>query len=350
MSGSSLDGLDLALCVFEDKKDSIDWQIVDALTVAFPSSLKSSLKNAAGMSGKELMKLDATLGDFIGEQISKWISGKDLKPTLIASHGHTVFHEPSEAFTTQIGSGAHIAAKTGIDTLVDFRQADVAQGGQGAPLAPIVDRDLLTGYDGYLNLGGIANVSLRLHDHDWKGWDICPCNQALNFMANHLGLEFDENGNFAKEGHVHQSLLDKLIAAFPVPNNHIFSISNEDVTQNWIAILENSHEAKEDLLATTSLAIAKLVVGHIASLVNNGKILVTGGGAHNTFLMQLLNEIGKEKHILFETPSPEIINYKECLLMAYLGYCTITNSSYRLHKITGARQDSIGGALYKALK
>ena len=350
MSGSSLDGLDMAICFFEEKADSIEWQIEDAQTIPFPASLKNLLKNAAALGGKELMKLDAALGDFIGEEIQNWIKEKNLQPSLIASHGHTVFHDPAESFTTQIGSGAHIAARTGIDTLVDFRQADVAHGGQGAPFAPIADRDLFSGYDGYLNLGGIANVSLHLDKKEWKGWDICPCNQVLNFLANQMGLEFDENGLQAKSGNIQQEVLEKLKAAFPIPANHIFSISNEQVAQSWIQLLRERKESIPDLLATTSTAIAQLIVQHISSITKSAKVLVTGGGAHNAYVLDLLNANGKGNHISFETPDAKIINYKECLLMAYLGYCTMMNKSYKAHLLTGAKHDSIGGALYKALK
>ena len=150
MSGSSLDGLDMALCRFEEKNETISWDILKAQTIPFPEHLLNALNKAPSMSGFDLMQLDADLGKFIGLQIDNWISKNDLTADYIASHGHTVFHEPAKGFTTQIGSGAHIAFETGIDTITSFRNADVAAGGQGAPFAPVADKNLFPGYKGYI--------------------------------------------------------------------------------------------------------------------------------------------------------------------------------------------------------
>jgi anhydro-N-acetylmuramic acid kinase len=187
MSGSSLDGLDMALCRFEDDNGKPDWAIVATSHIPFPAALLESLRSASTMSGYELMKLDADFGSFVGEQVRDWMNAHSLNADFIASHGHTIFHEPTQGFTTQIGSGAHIARLTGLDTITSFRTADVAAGGQGAPFAPVADRDLFNGYQAYVNLGGIANISMINPDGKWKAWDICPCNQALNHLAAKTG-------------------------------------------------------------------------------------------------------------------------------------------------------------------
>ena len=199
MSGSSLDGLDLALCVFRGSYRHPEWSLEQHTKVSFPDTLKPRLANAHHASGFELMQLDADFGSFIGQEIKQWMQNESISADYIASHGHTVFHEPSLGFTTQIGSGSHIAHITGIDTITSFRNADVAAGGQGAPFAPIADSALFPGYDGYLNFGGIANVHIISEEEHAKAWDIGPCNQVLNFLAEKLGKEYDANGDIAKK-------------------------------------------------------------------------------------------------------------------------------------------------------
>jgi anhydro-N-acetylmuramic acid kinase len=229
MSGSSLDGLDMAFCTFDESPGVLKWSITDARIIPFSELWIVKLSEASSISGKELMKLDAEFGIFIGESVKQWMDEKKLKPDLVASHGHTIFHEPQQHFTTQIGSGAHIALISGVDTINNFRQADVAAGGQGAPFAPIADRDLFSGYNGYLNLGGIANFSIQLTDQNWKAWDICPCNQALNFLASKKGMRYDENGAMASSGKIDTELSEKLKAFFPSTSAKKPSLSNATV-------------------------------------------------------------------------------------------------------------------------
>ena len=165
-------------------------------TIPFTDSWKRKLQRPIRckvlISCNSMLNLEISLA-----KKSAWIGEKNINADLIASHGHTVFHEPALHFTTQVGNGAQIAAMTRIDTITDFRQADVASEGHGAPFAPVADRDLFSGYDGYLNLGGIANISILLPNQTWKAWDIGPCNQALNFLAGKKGLPFDSDGTLA---------------------------------------------------------------------------------------------------------------------------------------------------------
>ena len=160
MSGSSLDGLDIAMCQIEEVDQQIKWELIDAITIPYSESWKEKLSKSSEISGYELMKLDAAFGEWIGHEIKMWMMGRNWHVDYIASHGHTVFHEPAFNFTTQIGSGAHIAEQTCIPTITNFRTADIARGGQGAPFAPVADKALFSEYDGFLNLGGIANVFL----------------------------------------------------------------------------------------------------------------------------------------------------------------------------------------------
>lgn len=351
MSGSSLDGLDMALCRFEEKNETISWDILKAQTIPFPEHLLNALNKAPSMSGFDLMQLDADLGKFIGLQIDNWISKNDLTADYIASHGHTVFHEPAKGFTTQIGSGAHIAFETGIDTITSFRNADVAAGGQGAPFAPVADKNLFPGYKGYLNLGGIANINLLSQDDEWLAWDIGPCNQALNMLSQLIGMPFDIDGEMASKGNINESMVDALLGMYPFQLGQPFGLSNARVHSTWLKYLSSSKENPVDLLATVSEAIARLVLVHLTPLVNrDATVLVTGGGAHNLHLMHRIKVLANAVEISIELPAKQIIDYKESLLMAYLGYLTIHGRSYAIRNVTGAAADTIGGALFKALR
>lgn len=349
MSGSSLDGLDMALCTFQSFPDPLPWTIQLAETLPYSADWKSRLQNAPGLSGWELMKLDADLGTHIGEQVKKWLTDHQLKPGLIASHGHTVFHEPGSNFTTQIGSGAHIVAASGMDTITSFRSSDVAHGGQGAPFAPVADMHLFSGYQGYLNLGGIANVTLQDVSGEWKAWDIGPCNQALNFLAEKTGQAYDRDGKIAAAGVIHPGIVADLISMYPVPDVKVKSLSNAAVLSSWIAYLGKSGLPVADLLASVTTAIAQLVHHHISSSTRlPANILVTGGGAHHPVLVNHIKRLGEPIELIYQLPQPIVIDYKESLLMAYLGYLTMHHVPYGIYRLTGAAFDSIGGAYHMA--
>jgi anhydro-N-acetylmuramic acid kinase len=351
MSGSSLDGLDMALCRFEDSTGIPDWTIVAKHHVPFPATLLGSLRSAPSMSGHDLMKLDADFGSFIGSEISAWMDTNTLAADVIASHGHTIFHEPTQGFTTQIGSGAHIAFLTGVDTITSFRAADVAAGGQGAPFAPVADRDLFKGYQAYINLGGIANVSMVLPDGKRKAWDICPCNQALNYLAAKTGMAYDHEGQMAASGMVDAAFVTSLVDMFPFNAGQPKGLSNAEVEKSWIKSIDKMTSSENDLLASVTEAIAILIHSHLRPLAgSNANVLVTGGGAHNAYLMERLNALSTGDGFAFAIPAEDIINYKECVLMAYLGYLTTHTKPYGIARMTGATRDSIGGALYKACR
>ncbi len=350
MSGSSLDGLDIALCLFEEEGKSLEWEIVDSITIPYSDQWYDLLKSSPNLSGRDLMQLDAYYGDFIGEQTKKLIDTRGWKADYVASHGHTVFHEPALGFTTQIGSGAHISLKTGLDTITTFRNADVAAGGQGAPFSPVADRSLFTGYEGFLNLGGIANVTLINEKDNWFAWDICPCNQALNFLSKRADLPFDKGGQMASQGAILDQICHELIAMYPFEAGLPRGLSNAEVASTWINYLESRKENIYDLLGTTTQAIADVISIHISSLIKRpAKILVSGGGVYNDHLIKLLRRGGQDFGVNYELPSPEIIDFKECLLIAYLGYLTIKGKPYNINSLTGATQNMGGGALYRAV-
>lgn len=350
MSGSSLDGLDLAACSFDDQQEDFRWRMLDYVTMPYTVDWHERLKNAPHLSGYDLMQLDADFGSFIGQAVKGWMTGKNREVDCIASHGHTVFHEPSLGFTTQIGSGAHIAAVTGMDSITNFRSADVAHGGQGAPFAPAADRILFPDYDAYLNLGGIANIFLNTVDDRWLAWDIGPCNQALNYLAQRSGHSYDQGGVLASQGAVLDAIRHDLIAMFPFHSGDPLSISNAKVRSTWIEYLERRKEDAGDLLSSATLAIADMITLHLSPVIMRpSRVLVTGGGAHNDHLIHLLRRLGMDIGITYEIPSTDIIDHKESLLMAYLGYLTMHERPFGIHNITGASKDVIGGSIHKSI-
>ena len=350
MSGSSLDGIDVALCQFDENDSALNWEILDAITIPYNGEWYRLLSTASSLSGFDLMHLDAVLGEFIGQQVKELINDRSWKADLIASHGHTVFHEPTLGFTTQIGSGAHISFQTNLDTITNFRNADVAAGGQGAPFAPVADLALFPGHQGYLNLGGIANINLINAENSWSAWDICPCNQALNFLARRFDLMYDEGGRMASEGAVLDAIRHDLIAMYPFEGGKPRGLSNAEVETTWISYLDSRHENNTDLLGTTTMAIADVITQHISSLIiRPAVILVTGGGAYNDHLISLLQRHGNDFGLTYEIPSSKWIDFKESLLIAYLGYLTMQGKPYNIHSLTGASRNIGGGALYKAI-
>ncbi len=350
MSGSSLDGLDIALCHFDETNESLKWQIQDALTIPYSDQWFELLQSAPSLSGFDLMQLDALFGDYIGLQLKELIIARGWKADYVASHGHTVFHEPTLGFTTQIGSGAHISFQSNLDTITSFRNADVAAGGQGAPFAPVADRALFQGYEGYLNLGGIANINLIDNDGRWSAWDICPCNQALNFLARQSNQSYDQGGLIASKGAILDAIREDLMTMYPYRGGLPHGLSNAYVESTWINFLTSRKENNSDLLATTTLAIADIISQHISSLIKRpAKVLVTGGGVYNDHLVKLLRKNGNDFGITYDIPDPLLIDFKESLLIAYLGYLTMNGKPYHINSLTGASRDSIGGALYKAI-
>lgn len=342
MSGSSLDGLDIALCEFNLQRESLQWKIASAKTVSFSDEMREALKNANEGSIEQLFTLDQQLATFIANKVVKLCSDADFNPDYIASHGHTVLHQPSKGFSLQIGSGQTIAAISKIPTIANFRNKDISLGGQGAPLVPVGDKGLFKEYDACLNLGGIANITI-LNQDELLAWDICPFNQPLNFLANKLGKEFDESGKLAKYGEVNIDLLHSLQKLNYFKQSPPKSLANEWVKNEYISLLTDDSISVEDYLRT----VLEHVVMEVSSLINEYQvktILVTGGGAFNSFFIDCL-EKSTLAHIV--VPSDEIVNFKEALLFAYLGFLKVNNLENVYSSVTGSIKNSSSGDIYR---
>ncbi len=340
MSGTSLDGMDLAACDFELKDSKWHFEIVEAETVSYSQEWETRLMKAPSLSGVELTELHSKYGEFVGKTVDHFMKRTGFSPDLIASHGHTVFHQPEKGFTLQIGNGAEIAAKTQITTIADFRMGDVALGGQGAPLVPIGDEHLFPEYDFCLNLGGFANVSYR-EDEKRIAYDNCPVNIVLNFYAQKLGIPYDKDGATGATGRIHLPLLNKLNKLSYYSQLPPKSLGREWVEKEFFPLVESFPIPGPDKLRTIYEHIA-IQIAKISS--DNGKLLITGGGAYNSFLIERIKTLSSLEVTL---PDPRIIEYKEALIFAFLGVLRIQNKINCLSSVTGASKDSSCGIIFE---
>ncbi|PBQ31281.1 anhydro-N-acetylmuramic acid kinase [Sphingobacteriaceae bacterium] len=341
MSGTSLDGLDLALCELEQQSGKYSYKIISAKTVAYSNDWKTRLLEAKNASAESYFALHAAYGKYMAGEVNSFLKETNLKPDLIASHGHTVFHQPSLGFSTQLGCGATIAANAKITTVCDFRSLDVALGGQGAPLVPIGDKQLFSDYDACLNIGGIANISYDDVSGNRVAYDICEANMLLNLLAERAGKAYDENGELARSGKVNDSLLNTLNTFEYYNQRGAKSIGREWFEKNVELLLEDK-TGTQDLLATSTEHIADIISNELNRLKLKN-VLITGGGAFNSYLIERIKSKTQCDLVL---PSDEVINFKEALIFAFLGYLRVSQKTNTLHTVTGASQTSGGGAIY----
>ncbi len=340
MSGTSLDGVDIAYCHFKKTKNW-SFEIVKAETIEYPKFWINKLRQLPNSNPDELKISHAEYGHFLGELVKKFISENDFTPEYIASHGHTIFHEPDKKITFQLGDGAAIFASSGLPVIFDFRSLDVKLGGQGAPLVPIGDKLLFGEYEFCLNLGGFSNISF---DKNGKriAFDICPVNIILNKLAVELGKNFDKDGQLASIGKINQDLLNELNDLKFYQKLPPKSLANEWLQREFIPLLNKSNISTVDKMRT--------IVEHIAIQIANssntgirGKILTTGGGAFNKFLISRIKHYNQNKIII---PAKEIINFKEAMIFAFLGVLKLRDEVNCLSSVTGASRDCVGGKLF----
>ena len=351
MSGTSLDGVDLAYCVFTYEKQNWIYKILNTTTFSYSTEWEQLLLRAMQLSGAELTTTDRVYGRFLGELVKKFITENNLKPDFISSHGHTIFHVPEQNLTLQIGHGAYLAAAAGLPVVCDFRSLDIALGGQGAPLVPIGDHLLFHQYNLCLNLGGIANISF-LAGGQRAAYDICACNMLLNTLANQLDLPYDRDGEIAQTGSLATDLLQQLNSANYFQTPYPKSLGKEWVDQNSLAMLQEANLSVADKLQTACQHIADQIAASVQSISSGSapaQMLVTGGGALNTYLIMLIRKaVGSQINVV--VPELELINFKEALIFGFLGVLRWEQQPNCLSSVTGARYDNIGGAIYNGSK
>lgn len=345
MSGTSLDGLDIAYCEFRLVKNKWEFDILQAETISYTQAWLQILKEAPLLDGLGLAQVNVSYGHWIGQTTRKFIDQHGIHPRIIASHGHTIFHSPHDKLTLQIGSGAAIAAETGINTICDFRSLDIALGGQGAPLVPIGDRLLFGKYSACLNIGGFANISYE-SPMGRTAFDICPANTVLNMLSLKLGFPFDPSGNIAASGKIDYDLYNELENLEFYRQSGPKSLGREWVEKQVIPLLDKHKLDEKDLLRTytehAASRIAKSLPGNSLS-----EVIITGGGAHNTFLIDRIKAICGYKIVV---PEDKIIDFKESLIFAFLGVLRLEGIENTINESTGAISNSSGGCIYLAPK
>lgn len=346
MSGTSLDGLDLAHCSFQWEADRWHFDILHYASQAYDHEWSNRLKNAINSSTVALLELDIAFGQFMGNAVKEFVAQHAIQADFIASHGHTVFHQPEKRLTLQIGSGQELANVAQQKVICDFRTKDVLNGGQGAPLVPIGDHELFYDYDCCLNLGGISNLSFQ-KDGQRIAYDIGPANMLLNHLANQLDLTYDEDGKMAATGKVNASLLAQFNALEYYQLSPPKSLGFEWFREAILPILNPCTIPLVDQLRTAVQHIAELLASDLLRQANNQKsrILITGGGAKNKFLIQTLNQLIPAQLTLV-IPDTVLIDYKEALIFAFMGVKRIRSEINCLKSVTGAHHDCSSGIIF----
>ncbi len=348
MSGSSLDGLDIAFVELTEQRGNWNYEFVATECIPYSPQWSADLLAAPTLLVPEFLRLHTRYGHYLGEQVMSFIEKNALhhKVHFIASHGHTVFHEPETKTTSQIGCGAAIAAVTGLPVITDLRALDVALGGQGAPIVPVGDKLLFGNYPYLLNLGGIANLTVQSGDKR-LAFDIGPANAVLNRLAMLEGKDFDENGQLAQSGLVIPEIVAALDGGAYFRKNAPKSLSNNEALALGGAVLKNNEHPTADLLRSFSEHLSGQIAEAVARFGNGaGELLVTGGGAHNTFLVSLLREKLLPLGVEVVVPEKSLVDFKEALVMALIGTLRWREEENVLQSVTGAARSSVGGALW----
>ncbi len=342
MSGTSLDGVDLAHIIFTIKNDKWDFQILECETISYSSEWVNKLKIAVGFSDGELSELNQDYTLLLGQIIANFIEKHKIEDLdAICSHGHTILHQPQNGFTLQIGNLPEIAKYTNQKVVCDFRVQDVEFGGQGAPLVPIGDKILFSDYDYCLNLGGFSNISFEQNGNR-IAFDISPVNTVLNFYANQLGFDFDDKGQISKSGKLNPELLNELNALEYYKKSFPKSLGFEFVKEIVLPLIEEFHIPIEDKMHTFTEHIALQIA---LSLHNqSGKLLATGGGTYNDFLIENMKFHLPKMEII--VPNKKILEFKEALIFGLLGVLKLRNEINVLKSVTGAKIDHSSGKIF----
>jgi anhydro-N-acetylmuramic acid kinase len=342
MSGTSLDGIDLAHVAFDFSSKSIGFSLLECETATYPQDWVSALKSAIGLPHSQLEKLDRDYTGYLAGTIVAFIEKHRIRNIdAICSHGHTVLHRPQEGVTLQIGNLPEIAALTGEKVVCDFRTGDVDLGGQGAPLVPIGDRLLFGDYDYCLNLGGFSNVSFE-HDGKRIAFDISPVNTVLNFYADFLGMDYDDKGLVASGGNVNIGLLEALDVLPYYSLGFPKSLGFEFVRDTILPLLARFDIPIDDILRTFCEHIAIQVAAALPR--KTGRMLITGGGAYHDFLIGRIRALLPETDIVI--PEKKIVEFKEALIFALLGVLKLRGENNVLASVTGAAHDHSSGKIY----
>lgn len=361
MSGSSLDGLDIAFVEFSETSGRWNYKIICAACIEYSGDWLTKLKNAVNLSAIDYQLLHSEYGEYLGKKVNEFINEFDLhhKVDLIASHGHTTFHLPGKKMTHQLGDGSAIAAATELPVVSDLRSMDIAFGGQGAPIVPMGEKLLFPEYHYFLNIGGIANISVHSksintensysNKNEIIAFDICAANRVLNMLAAEKDMDYDKDGKLAVNGKVNENLLNKLnvLEYYSLP--HPKSLANSFGTEIVFPIVKGFNLSTEDSMATyvehISLQIKNTLLPYFTN-IEIQQMMISGGGAFNKYLIKRISTHLQEINFEVFIPGDEVVVYKEALIMALLGTLRWREQYTVLSSVTGASRNSIGGALW----
>lgn len=344
MSGTSLDGVDLAHIQFAISDGKWQYKIMESETVSYEATWLNKLRTAVDFSEGDLAQLNRDYTQLLSNIIKNFIQKHGITGLdAVCSHGHTILHQPHNGFTLQIGNLPEIARLVGETVVCDFRVQDVQLGGQGAPLVPLGDRLLFADYDYCLNLGGFSNVSFE-QDGQRLAFDISPVNTVLNFYANQLGLAYDDGGTLARSGNLNEALLAALNALEYYQKPFPKSLGFEFVKTIVLPLLETYAIALEDKLHTFTEHIAFQTAEALPN--PHGTMLVTGGGAYNRYLIERMQHYAPQLELI--VPEEKTLEYKEALIFGLLGVLKLCNEINVLCSVTGARHDHSSGMIYRS--
>ena len=342
MSGTSLDGVDLAHIQFKVENEKWSFKIIESQTVSYSSDWIISLKTAVHFSINELNDLNQKYTQLLATTISNFIKNHNIENLdAVCSHGHTVLHQPEKGFTLQIGNLPEISSLINQTVVCDFRVQDVQLGGQGAPLVPIGDRILFYEYDYCMNLGGFSNVSFE-ENGKRIAFDISPVNTVLNYYANQLGLDYDDKGSISRTGICNENLLNELNVLDFYQKKHPKSLGIEFVIDSVLPIIESYKITTADKLRTFAEHVATQIAAALPT--KKGNFFITGGGAYNDFLMARIQYYLPEMKIII--PEKKILEFKEALIFALLGVLKLRGEINVLSSVTGAKMDHSTGNIY----
>lgn len=349
MSGTSLDGIDLACCTFRETGGKWAFDVEIAETIPFDAKWLGRLSGITEQSGEIFAKTQVYFGHYLGQIVADFIQRHQLKPDFVASHGQTIYHQPHKNFTCQIGDGETMVTYLDCPLVTNFRNKDVAMKGQGAPLVPFGEQHLFPDHQLFLNLGGFANITAN-----GRAWDIAGCNLVLNWLAaqHDSTLSYDPEGTIARSGTTNPFLLDRLNRLDYYQQAPPKSLGTEWLYHTVFPLLDNDQISVEDR--------ANSYVKHLAHQIYQGlkdtgitrqPLLITGGGALNQYLMEILtNELAPLEIHPDHSISDEIVHFKEAIIFAFLGLNTLLGRPNTLSRVTGARTNVCAGSIHLPAK
>lgn len=353
MSGSSMDGLDLAFVrieaeVVEPGLVSAGYELLHGATIPIPEDLLDQLQHSSELDTLSLFTLDQNFGSWAGGAIDAVIKQTKFSPSLIGFHGHTVFHYPERKVSFQLGHGAALSAQTYLPVVTDFRTQDLLLGGQGAPMVAIAEKWLWPDYSGFLNLGGICNLTLKNSKEEYESADIWVCNQILNNLAREVGHPYDDRGRIAANGRPITELIEALLHTEWFEKKPPKSLDNSYLSKIVIPLFNKYNDySVADKLHSAVIVIGKAIANHINSGDHKHElpreIMVTGGGALNDFLV---DKIRSEVRCDIIVPDLEIVHFKEAIMVAFAGWLRWKGLPNFIKEATGAKEDAMGGVLH----